>query len=417
MSRILRRPMFRGGRVDARGTGIASGLGYEKGGRVGYEMGGNIRGGIVNLPGGYAKTATQRRLENYKKSQAQSSLDYDTIYTNEKLQEMWNKLKGSMYTGDPSSYGNLDIAYGTQIAPRMSKDVAGFQRFVDEYGEDEAYKLWSTGKLPDFNLLEEGGTDWKAEQKKQYDIDPSLFGEDVSFGEEEETVTETPTEKALRLQNENLIAQLEAFMNPQELTEDEQLAEIEKNKAMIHKAYGSGVGDDASRMLMSAASRLLEPEATVKSGLSKFLGDESKVESKRSKYKDAATTAAINAFLTGEKTMAEVDAFKAKTKFQIDEKIAAEQEALKNISLSDIGATSRETISSRKRKESAQRWLNARKTDLGQKFVNETNSKEVPTEKLFVEENIGEFFLDQETGEFFEIIRLEDGTIGKVRRE
>ena len=115
--------------------------------------------------------------------------------------------------------------------------------------------------------------------------------------------------------------------------------------------------------------------------------------------------------------MAEVDAFKAKTKFQIDEKIAAEQEALKNISLSDIGATSRETISSRKRKESAQRWLNARKTDLGQKFVNETNSKEVPTEKLFVEENIGEFFLDQETGEFFEIIRLEDGTIGKVRRE
>ena len=43
--------------------------------------------------------------------------------------------------------------------------------------------------------------------------------------------------------------------------------------------------------------------------------------------------------------------------------------------------------------------------------------KEVPTEKLFEEENIGEFFLDQETGEFFEIIRLEDGTIGKVRRE
>ena len=48
MSRILRRPMFRGGRVDARGTGIASGLGYEKGGRVGYfidQKGGRVRGG------------------------------------------------------------------------------------------------------------------------------------------------------------------------------------------------------------------------------------------------------------------------------------------------------------------------------------------------------------------------------------
>ena len=31
--------MFRGGPVDSRGTGITSGLGYEAGGRVGYEKG------------------------------------------------------------------------------------------------------------------------------------------------------------------------------------------------------------------------------------------------------------------------------------------------------------------------------------------------------------------------------------------
>ena len=40
MSRILRRPMFRGGRVDSRGTGITSGLSYNKGGRVGLKKGG-----------------------------------------------------------------------------------------------------------------------------------------------------------------------------------------------------------------------------------------------------------------------------------------------------------------------------------------------------------------------------------------
>ena len=34
MSRILRRPMFRGGRVDSRGTGITTGL--MDGGRVGF---------------------------------------------------------------------------------------------------------------------------------------------------------------------------------------------------------------------------------------------------------------------------------------------------------------------------------------------------------------------------------------------
>ena len=39
MSRILRRPMFRGGRVSSYGTGIASGL--ADGGRVGFRTGGS----------------------------------------------------------------------------------------------------------------------------------------------------------------------------------------------------------------------------------------------------------------------------------------------------------------------------------------------------------------------------------------
>ena len=47
MSRILRRPMFRGGRVDSRGTGITSGLGYEKGGRVGLRTRWNSNGLLV----------------------------------------------------------------------------------------------------------------------------------------------------------------------------------------------------------------------------------------------------------------------------------------------------------------------------------------------------------------------------------
>jgi len=48
MSNILRRPMFRGGRVESRGTGITSGLGYAKGGQV------TPKRGLVDGPGGYA---------------------------------------------------------------------------------------------------------------------------------------------------------------------------------------------------------------------------------------------------------------------------------------------------------------------------------------------------------------------------
>jgi hypothetical protein len=48
MSRILRRPMFRGGPVNSRGTGITSGLddGYMDGGRVEFQ-----RGGFSTIPG------------------------------------------------------------------------------------------------------------------------------------------------------------------------------------------------------------------------------------------------------------------------------------------------------------------------------------------------------------------------------
>jgi hypothetical protein len=49
MSNILRRPMFRGGRVESRGTGITSGLGYAAGGSVNTP-----KRGLVDGPGGYA---------------------------------------------------------------------------------------------------------------------------------------------------------------------------------------------------------------------------------------------------------------------------------------------------------------------------------------------------------------------------
>ena len=46
MSKILRRPMFRGGPVSSYGNGIASGLGYNEGGRVGYKDAGSVSGDI-----------------------------------------------------------------------------------------------------------------------------------------------------------------------------------------------------------------------------------------------------------------------------------------------------------------------------------------------------------------------------------
>lgn len=56
MSNILRRPMFRGGRVESRGTGITSGL--MNGGRVGYNIGGAVSNWFSRIAGQAPKGAT-----------------------------------------------------------------------------------------------------------------------------------------------------------------------------------------------------------------------------------------------------------------------------------------------------------------------------------------------------------------------
>ena len=67
MSRILRRPMFRGGRVDSYGTGIASGLGT----RSGYYRGGGVSYNPFN------KTQTQSLVDAFKpRGLPQSFIDF-----------------------------------------------------------------------------------------------------------------------------------------------------------------------------------------------------------------------------------------------------------------------------------------------------------------------------------------------------
>ena len=80
MSRILRRPMFRGGKVDSRGTGITSGLmdepKYATGGIVGYQSGDLVLGGDLYSRDDYTKFIT-----NYA-DQIKSPALYRSIFTN-----------------------------------------------------------------------------------------------------------------------------------------------------------------------------------------------------------------------------------------------------------------------------------------------------------------------------------------------
>jgi len=311
MSRILRRPMFRGGRVDGRGTGITSGLGYEKGGRVNYQMGGNVRGGVVNLPGGYNQTANER-LNLWKSELEKTKLRQPgvRIYNEPYIKQEWEDFKDQVYTG---GIHETDLDYGMGLIPPRSIDEKNIMKLMEMNKEPELYEMFKSGSLPGSTI------DYGTKKAEQMKADPSLFSEEV---------IETPEEGESRAEFEERIKreaaeELQALIKSQ--TDKDPAEEIAKNKKIFQEAYGSGVADDASRMLLSAAGRLLEPEATVKSAAGKFFGDESKVESKRSKYKDAATTAAINAYLTGQSSFQKFEDQLKLAKAGIDMKLEAGQ--------------------------------------------------------------------------------------------
>jgi len=247
--------MFRGGRVDSRGTGITSGLNYAKGGSVNTP-----KRGLVDGPGGYAGTST---TEGFKRSPIAKGWGYLSDYVLSPMANQFNRNFVNPWTG-LFGYGDWPP---TGANPLNTTD-------------DEWQEIVRSREDPPTGILGP----------------PAMGRTRQGTGEDDYVKPSGPSEAELAL------AELKSLRDAELADQKGPKETIEEYQEVFKDAYGSGVADDASRMLLSAAGRLLEPEATVKSAAGKFFADESKVESKRSKYKDAATTAAINAYLTGEKS-------------------------------------------------------------------------------------------------------------------
>ena len=437
MSRILRRPMFRGGRVDGRGTGITSGLGYAKGGQVqpllvgqhpdefkdaeGREQHWNplvvLYGlGSLGMRYGikpaikYAPRAWQKGKNLYQSGKnlfkPQKTWEIGKGWTTtpgkgQKIwQSKWNPFQdpvirgGTKVVGSPVKYGWK----GTKAAPWTAAGVGG----AGYAYKDELKDLWDE-YWP--------WADEKADGREFVGEEAEIVGDPRDLPTEQEKIDEIIAR--IKAEEEAKREELIAALTPKKLSEDEKLDEIEKKKKMFEKVYGSGKSEDVSNMLLSFAGKALKPGADTKTAFGEFFEDEAKRPSSSKKYKDAAAQAAIQSFLTGETSYQKFQDDLLSYSNKLGIQTAAAKAAEKDKSLSKIKGESRETSTTKKNLNSAQTWLDNQGID---KYVNETNSKKVPVEELFVEENIGEFFVDQQTGEFFEIIRLEDGEIGKARR-
>ena len=297
MSRILRRPMFRGGRVDSRGTGITSGLGYKKGGSVqerpGYLLGGQIlRAGLQAIP----------------------------RYGRQGLGYLQNLFKGKPSTSKelvPPGYKFTDDFIGdfrrNLGVTGKFRDIPGVSPVLNYIAKNPKKSLGAGAAfgLSDYtDMLPSGETIGRALLPGK--LERLVFDdeEEVKKVEEAQDDNSPQVEAILKGMMENKKKELESKLPTEE--------DLEINKEKYSKLLGGdkAKAEDISNMLLSFAGKALSPEATVKSAFAEFAEEEAKRPSKKSKVDESAAALAINEYIAGKKSKAELDRFFAEMDYK-----------------------------------------------------------------------------------------------------
>ena len=351
MSRILRRPMFRGGPVDSYGTGIASGLGYKKGGRVGMFEGGIPTSMMEELTGGSNVSNPSKR------SIASRGMDI--------LKSARNKIYGIPYLGKtlkttvgaPLRYAGaaLSSPYAMAAAPvaavgglaymnrpktvealqymkEMNQsgvfdetDPDGFQQYsevFEELNDVTKYTPLKESKVGLFSGQEEIAEDIE-------DRDMAEF-EEMTKGDLTANVRpgETAVEAVFR-EGEEKARTRDAIENPPEPTKEDIQSQLEKDKELFKELLGADKarGRDIGDMLASASASFLGT-GQVKEGFAEFMANQAKSgPSRTEKLNQTAAGLAINDYIAGRKSKRDLETILAKTKFGVDYSLGAQAAA------------------------------------------------------------------------------------------
>ena len=308
MSRILRRPMFRGGRVDSRGTGITSGLGYKQGGSVqarpGYFRGALVKGGLR-----YGK----------------QGIDY-----------LRNLLRGKPSTSKelvPSGYKFGDDFVGdfrrNLGVTGKFRDLPGVNTIANYVAKNPKKSLTGLGL---FGLSDAPGaiSDYLSEEDTQRMLLPgvlerAILGEKNVEDEKNDlasTINNLAAGNDLLNQDKNLKDKKKDPVNMEEQIDidTETFAKaLGKDKAMIQ---------DASDMALTFAGEAFKDDATVKSALGKFFEKEAGRKSRGTTIQDNAAALAINKYIKGEISRAEMNKLIELNRIKIADNIAMNKAAL-----------------------------------------------------------------------------------------
>ena len=305
----FRRPMFRGGAVDSRGTGITSGLSYNKGGRVGYQPGGQVTGG--DLLGRVRDFFTKPALNP----------DGTPIQLPQR-----NFAEDALFFLGPSKFlkaggggmqlfkemGKRNIAQGKDLVPFKEAPFLSnqyFRNILQPYTSGMKETLKGGGQtLKDFGIIGTVGLGGGALGLSK------LYEGFKNRQKTENPLEEGPEERQLtaaEIENLELKKLLEELskVKPAKETDMEESVEIDKEKFAKILGKDKARGQDISDMLLSFSSKALAPEATVKSAFSEFAADEVKRPSRLRAIEDNAAALAINKYIKGEISRAEADQY------------------------------------------------------------------------------------------------------------
>jgi hypothetical protein len=289
--------MFRGGRVDSRGTGITSGLGYKKGGSVqerpGYLLGGQIlRAGLQAIPR-YGKQGLGY-LQNLFKGKPSTSKELVP--------------PGYKFTDDFIG----DFRRNLGVTGKF-RDIPGVSPVLNYIAKNPKKSLGAgvAFGLSDYtDMLPSGETIGRALLPGK--LERLVFDdeEEVKKVEEAQDDNSPRVEAILKGLMENEKKKLESKLPTEE--------DLEINKEKYAKLLGGdkAKAEDISNMLLSFAGKALGPEATVKSAFAEFAEEEAKRPSKKSKVDESAAALAINEYIAGKKSRAELDRFFAEMDYK-----------------------------------------------------------------------------------------------------
>ena len=338
----FRRPMFRGGPVDSRGTGITSGLSYNKGGRVGLRFGGSPFG--APIPPGSALNPPTSRTYSRPIGPPRGGLSGGTLGSRILAKSMQLPFMGKamrpLFGGIPSA---------TSFGPMMAQGGAGLFTLAPTAGivlgktadvitkatdTPEAYAFRKEATRANPFLFDETSTDEFTEfskelseldQGEKYGFFPrggpekrleemGLTGKFTPGGDKiENPLDDDPEEKALtadQIENIRLRKLIEDMtkVDPKAKESDmEESVEIDKEKFAKVLGRDKARGQDISDMLLSFSSKALAPGADVKSAFAEFAADEVKRPGRTRKIDDSAAALAINKYIKGEISKQEAD--------------------------------------------------------------------------------------------------------------